>query len=196
MSYSKWRSETLEQQPALKHSMTLGAKSAAGAIAAISIAATMFTTSLSGESAVHSANLQRTITQYRLAQKEFVKGNPEPLKAICSHAADVTIMGGWGGFEKGWAAQVERRYDWASARYASDEDQRQVENVSLVETPELAYSVDIERSKVRLANSQVIRSMALRVTTIFRLESGDWKLVHRHADPFVDVQPAASITRQ
>jgi ketosteroid isomerase-like protein len=143
-----------------------------------------------------AGDLQQTIAQYHLAQKEFVKGNPQPLKDVCSHSSDVTILGGWGGFEKGWAEQVEKRYDWASARFSSDEDQRQIENVSLVVTSEMAYSVDIERSKIRLANSQELRSLALRVTTIFRLENGDWKVVHRHADPLVDVQAAAAITKQ
>ena len=143
-----------------------------------------------------AADLQKTIVQYRSAQKEFVKGNPQPLKDICSHADDVTIMGGWGGFEKGWAAQVEKRYDWASARFASGEDERRIENVSLVVTPQLAYSVDIEQSKVRLANTQEVRLLALRVTTIFRLEDGEWKIVHRHADPLVDKQAAPAIKKQ
>jgi ketosteroid isomerase-like protein len=142
-----------------------------------------------------ASDLQLTIAQYHSAQKEFVKGNPQPLKDVCSHTSDVTILGGWGGFEKGWVEQVERRYDWASARFSSDEDQRQIENISLVATPEMAYSVDIERSKIRLANSQQVRSLALRVTTVFRLENGDWKVVHRHADPLVDVQAAAAITK-
>jgi hypothetical protein len=43
----------------------------------------------------------------------------------------------------------------------------------------MAYSVDIERTVIRLANSAEVRSMALRVTTIFRLENGNWKVVHR-----------------
>jgi ketosteroid isomerase-like protein len=143
-----------------------------------------------------SSDLQKAIEQYRRAQKEFVRGNPGPFKEICSHADDVTIAGGWGGVEKGWAAQVEKRYDWASARFASDDDERQTENISLVATPEMAYAVDIERSKVRLAGSSEVRALALRVTTIFRREDGQWKLVHRHADPLVDVQPAASILRK
>jgi ketosteroid isomerase-like protein len=140
-----------------------------------------------------TADVQKAIGQYRLAQKEFVKGNPGPFKEVCSHANDVTIMGGWGGFEKGWFDQVERRYDWASARFATGgDDERTIENISLVVTPEMAYSVDIERTKIRLANSPEARSMALRVTTIFRLEDGNWKVIHRHADHLVDVQPATA----
>ncbi|MGB2595484.1 MAG: nuclear transport factor 2 family protein [Pseudolabrys sp.] len=141
-------------------------------------------------------SFHKAIEQYHQAQKEFVRGNPQPLKAQCSHADDVTIIGGWGGIEKGWSAQVEKRYDWASARFATDDDERRVENISTVVTPEMAYTVDIERTKIRLSGTQEVRPMALRVTSIFRQEDGQWKLVHRHADPLVEVQPAASIVRK
>ena len=63
-----------------------------------------------------------------------------------------------------------------------------VENISQVVAPELAYSVDIERTKMRPANAQEFRSMALRVISIFRLEDGHWELLHRHADSLVDKQ--------
>ena len=36
----------------------------------------------------------------------------------------------------------------------------------------------------------------LRGSELMRLEDGQWKLVHRHADPLVEVQPAASIIRK
>jgi len=141
-------------------------------------------------------SFHNAIEQYHQAQKEFVRGNPQPFKAQCSHADDVTIIGGWGGIEKGWSAQVEKRCDWASARFATDDDERRVENISTVVTPEMAYTVDIERTKIRLSGTQEVRPMALRVTSIFRQEDGQWKLVHRHADPLVEVQPAASIVRK
>jgi ketosteroid isomerase-like protein len=112
------------------------------------------------------------------------------------HADDVTVLGGYGGFEKGWSAQVEKRYDWASARFNSTEDERRVENISLVVASEMAYSVDIERTKIRLAHTDEVRAMALRVTSVFRRESGQWKVVHRHADPLVEVQPAAAILKR
>jgi hypothetical protein len=52
---------------------------------------------------------REALEEYHRAQKEFVRGNPQSLKTLCSHADDVTIVGGWGGFEKGWSTQVERR---------------------------------------------------------------------------------------
>jgi ketosteroid isomerase-like protein len=35
--------------------------------------------------------------------------------------------------------------------------------------------------------------IAVRVTTIFRSEEGEWKVVHRHADPITTPQPAESV---
>jgi ketosteroid isomerase-like protein len=139
-----------------------------------------------GGNSLSAADIQHTIAKYRLAQEAFEKGNPQPFKDICSHADDVTIMGGFGGYEKGWSAQVEKRYDWASARFGGREVERHdVENISLIVTPELAYSVDIERTAFRSGDLKEV-PMTLRVTSIFRLENGEWKLVHRHADPLID----------
>jgi len=140
--------------------------------------------------------IRKALDDYHRAKKEFVRGNPQPFKDICSHATDVTIVGGWGGIEKRWSAQVEQRYDWASARFATNDDQRQIQNISTVVTRDMAYTVSIERTKIRLAGAQEVRPMALRATSIFRREDGKWKLVHRHADPLVEVQPAASIVQK
>jgi ketosteroid isomerase-like protein len=35
--------------------------------------------------------------------------------------------------------------------------------------------------------------VAVRVTSVYRLESGGWKLVHRHADPITTPRPAESV---
>ena len=140
--------------------------------------------------------LKRAIQLRRDAVNEFVKGNVALWKEQCSHRDDVTIIGGWGGFEKGWAAQVEKRYEWAAARFKGSEGPIEFENISLVVTPELAYSVDIERGRVRVGESQELAPMVLRVTTIFRLEGAEWKMVHRHADPLMNVQAAGSVIQK
>jgi hypothetical protein len=38
------------------------------------------------------------------ALRRFVQGDAEPLKSLWSHRDDVTIFGGWGACEQGWAA--------------------------------------------------------------------------------------------
>ena len=47
----------------------------------------------------------------------------------------------------------------------------------------LAYTVAIARSLVQATDSAKPAWMAWRVTHIFRRDAGEWKLVHRHADP-------------
>ena len=139
--------------------------------------------------------LARAIALHREALNAFVTGNAALWKQHCSHRDDVTIIGAWGGFEKGWAAEVEKRYEWAAGRFLGSKRGMELENISLVVTAELAYSVDIERALVRVAGKDHLAAMALRVTTIFRLENGDWKMVHRHADPLLGLQPPQSVTQ-
>lgn len=70
------------------------------------------------------------------------------------------------------------------------------ENVTKYATPNLAYTVDIERFNAKLAGTEDIVPVALRVTSIFRREEGSWKLVHRHGDPITSVRPADSIVQK
>jgi ketosteroid isomerase-like protein len=133
-------------------------------------------------------DLQKTIEEYHRAEIAFQKGNPQPFKDICSHTDDVTIVGGMGGVEKGWA-RVEKRYEWASSKFSSDNDSEpQSEIVSLVATSDMAYAVEIERSTTRMVGSSEVQRLALRVTTVFRREDGRWKVVHRHADQLMSAQ--------
>jgi len=116
------------------------------------------------------------------ANREMVQGNPTRLKAIYSHQEDVTILGGFGGVERGWS-QVEPRLDWAASQLQDGTFTE--ETVSMGVGTELAYTVTIERNCVRLDNNPEPQPLELRVTQIFRRESGQWRLVHRHADPLV-----------
>jgi ketosteroid isomerase-like protein len=50
---------------------------------------------------------------------------------------------------------------------------------------DFAYLLAIERTTASVRGSEPAPYM-LRSTTIFRREDGDWKIVHRHADPIDD----------
>lgn len=57
----------------------------------------------------------------------------------------------------------------------------QVQYLTVVER-DLADTVSIERSQVRIRGQAAPVPMALRATHAFRREGGAWKLLHRHAD--------------
>jgi ketosteroid isomerase-like protein len=69
--------------------------------------------------------------------------------------------------------------------------------ISKLVTPELAYTVWIERQKAKMGARQDVTPVDLRVTMIYRPEEdGEWKVVHRHADPITTPQPAESVIQE
>jgi len=68
-----------------------------------------------------------------------------------------------------------------------------IEPIARYETPELAYLVEVERFEAKVGGGDELRPVALRVTTIFGLEHGAWKVVHRHADPITTERPVESV---
>jgi ketosteroid isomerase-like protein len=123
----------------------------------------------------------------------FLNGDRQAWKDNASQRDDVTVMGAWGAYEKGWQ-QASPRYDWAAARFKDSGAKVSVEYVSAGVSGDLAYTIAIERSIVRLAGMDEPEPMALRVTHLFRKEGGNWKMIHRHADPLMDkTSPKATL---
>jgi ketosteroid isomerase-like protein len=57
--------------------------------------------------------------------------------------------------------------------------------------------VQIEHPEAKLGATEDITPFALRVTMIFwPEEDGEWKIVHRHADPITTPQPAESVIQE
>jgi ketosteroid isomerase-like protein len=134
------------------------------------------------------------IAQFDLAQGEFVKSNPEPIKKWYSHRQEVTLANPIGPTARGWeqvAATLER-----AASQLRDGELLEVENLAKYVTPELAYIVRVERSKSKVGGQEAVSPVTLRATMIMRPEDGVWKIVHRHADPITTARPAASVIQQ
>jgi len=146
------------------------------------------------ESAQIPEELRSAVEGYNAASQAFMNGDPKLLQAGYSHCADVTIFGGFGGYEHGWNEQVEKRLAWAAARFRGGA--LTSENISLIVAPALACNVGLEHLRVQLDGVEGIVNIDLRVTTVFRREDKQWKVVHRHADPLVKVQDSASIVRR
>ena len=139
-------------------------------------------------------DLDEVLEQFHLAQGEFAKGNAEPCMRFFSHRGDVTLNNPLSPPARGWdevAAAAER-----AASPFRDGDATSFETISKYVTSELAYIVEIERGEAKVGASEEITPWALRATMIFRPEDGEWKVVHRHADPITTAQPAESVIQE
>jgi ketosteroid isomerase-like protein len=134
------------------------------------------------------------VEQYHLALGEFVKGNPEPAKELFSHREDVTLANPFGPPVRGWD-EVAKTLERAASHYR-DGEATAFENVAKYVTAELAYIVAMERMQTKVEGREDVTAIAVRVTAIFRLEEGIWKVVHRHADPIASPQPAESVIQE
>ena len=139
-------------------------------------------------------DVDQLIEQFHLAQGEFTKGNPGPVKKLFSHREDVSLANPFGPPVHGWE-QVAETMEHASS-LCRDGELVGSEIVAKYVTAELAYVVEIERPKAKLGGREGITPWALRATMIFRPEEGTWKIVHRHADPITTPRPAESVIQQ
>jgi ketosteroid isomerase-like protein len=144
---------------------------------------------------VKDSSLRAFLPQFEESINRFINGDPSSWKQHASRRDDVTIMGAWGAYEKGWN-EVGSRYDWAVKRFKESGAKVKFEYISSQVSGDLAYTVAIERSEALVAGQDKPASMALRVTRVFRKEDGAWKLVHRHADPLIDKTAPATVLQK
>ena len=138
-------------------------------------------------------DLDTVIDRYHAALDAFFSGDPEPGKATFSHRDDVSLANPFGPPAVGWK-QVAETMARAAANYR-DGGATGFERVAGYATQGLAYIVELEHYETKVGRRDDISRVALRVTTILRLEGARWKIVHRHADPITTTQPAESVVQ-
>jgi ketosteroid isomerase-like protein len=131
------------------------------------------------------------LDEYHRAGVQIINGNPDVYKALWSRRDDVTLANPFGPPARGWD-QVSSTLDRAAANYSGGETVG-FQNVSTVVGGDLAYVVEIESYRARVAGAEELAPVSVRVTTVFRREDGTWKVVHRHADPITTPRPAESV---
>ena len=136
-------------------------------------------------------DLEQIMEEDHRALDAFVRGDPEPKKRLYSREDDVTLANPLGPPARGWtevAATLER-----AASLLRDGEVAACERISGYATADLAYIVEIERTRVRMAGASELAPAALRVTTVFRREGDSWRIVHRHADPIAQRRAPESV---
>jgi len=108
-------------------------------------------------------------------------GDSAPFAELWSRRDPVTLLGAAAGpAPAGWESITDAQRSVASL--FSNGTPLDFELIAADVNGDLAYTVGYERSSVSVHGGPV-RPAFLRATQIYRRENGDWKLVHRHADP-------------
>jgi len=136
-------------------------------------------------------DLASAIAQSHAALGAILKGDPSVYQALYSLADDVTLGNPFGPYVRG-RQNVEATLSGAASHYR-DGEVTDVELIAKYVSDNLACVVEVERGRSKVGGAEEVVPVALRVTSVFRLESGRWTLVHRHADPITTPRPAASV---
>jgi ketosteroid isomerase-like protein len=134
------------------------------------------------------------IERCKLATAEFVRGDPEPYKALFSHRQDVTLANPLFPVVRGWEGVAEALECTASR--LRDGEFLGSEIVAKHVTDELACVVQLAHERAKVGGSEVLSPIDLRNTMVLRPEDGTWKIVHLHGDPITTPQPAESVIQQ
>ena len=132
------------------------------------------------------ASWEAAMSQLSAAQRDFAGGDASGTKRLYSHREDVTVFGGFGGFERGWA-EVGPRLEWAASQFSRGSYSQ--EQLSATVGTDVACLVSLERWSYANPHNFADTLVELRVTQLFRREDGEWRLVHRHADPLLQKRP-------
>jgi ketosteroid isomerase-like protein len=138
-------------------------------------------------------DLDRVIERYHASLAAFMRGDHEPAKRLFSERDDVTLGNPFGPFARGWA-QVVDAMARAAASYR-DGDADGFDTISKYVGPDLACTVEEERLRSKVGGAEELAPVELRVTTVFRMEDGRWRIVHRHADPITTPRAPESVLR-
>ena len=137
------------------------------------------------------AFLAMTLPRLHHAETALHNGDARPRMAMWSHGHSVTLFGAaLGG--RGWA-EIEKIFHRLGASF-SDCQSFENELLAAGASDDLAYTVAYEHTTASVGGEPPA-SYVLRVTTVFRREDSEWKVVHRHADP-LGSSAAGDVLRQ
>ncbi len=136
-------------------------------------------------------DLDKSIQHSREALSAIWKGDPSLYLTLFSDADDISLGNPFGPYAVGHK-KVEATIAAAALNFR-DGEVTGIELIAKYVSDDFACIVQVERGRVKVGGGKELVPVALRVTSVFRLEHAGWKLVHRHADPITAPRPAESI---
>jgi hypothetical protein len=128
--------------------------------------------------------VQELLAQTLSTWRQWLNGDSRPAAALMAHTPTFTIFGPFGGpSPPGWSEESANAQA-ATARMFQG-GTAEIELVQSYVSDDLIVLVTIERSQVRFGGQDGPRAWNLRTTQVYQRIGDAWKIVHRHADPFI-----------
>lgn len=125
------------------------------------------------------------------ALDQIAKGDPSGFLELYSESEEATLANPFGPPARG-KSEIEEAAGRAASNYR-DGRAVEFERFANYVTSDVGYTLEIERFEAKVDGGDEVIPVALRVTSIYRIEDGAWKLLHRHADPITTLQPGQSV---
>jgi len=129
-------------------------------------------------------DFQQFMKRREAASDAYVQGDAEPLSHVVTRECPATFFPPRGGFTTG-TKEVASRYE-SDANIFERGSHFEFEILQMAASDGIAYWAGFMKGEARMRGKADAVPMNLRVTEIFRRESGDWKMVHRHADSMAE----------
>ena len=141
--------------------------------------------------AASAADLDAVLERQHFALDAFARGDHLPLGELWSQTDEVTLGNPFGPFVRGFS-NVMATMETAAGFYREG---RAVgfESIGEYVGQDMAVIVEVERFEAKMGGSSDTSSVSLRCTSVFRREGGDWRLIHRHADPITGTRGPGSV---
>ena len=143
---------------------------------------------------VMEAEIGELVRRTEEATTAFMNGDMVRYLALTGHAPGFSLMNPFGGEATRYE---DRRESLLAAASFFKSGEAMVELVRAEASGDLLVLVMIERQHGEVGGLPD-QDWSLRVTQVYRRESGEWLLVHRHADPLVHrigLEQAAALAR-
>src|SRR4051812_22056605 len=133
---------------------------------------------------VEAESFESFMQKRTAAAQAYVNGNASPLDRILAQRGTASFFPPTGGSERG-AKEVIARYD-RDARSFGKGGETQFEELQSASAGDVGFWTGLQSAQVKMGDGSEPVRMKLRITELFRRIEGEWKMVHRHADPMAE----------
>jgi ketosteroid isomerase-like protein len=135
--------------------------------------------------------LQSVVPRLTEVDTALHNGDAKPRLALWSANDPLTLFGA--AVSTTGREEIASVFEWLAGRFSNCAS-FEYEVMAADARGDLGYIVGIEHTTASVGGAPPAPS-SLRVTTILRREEGEWKVVHRHADPIPDSGAGEQLSR-